>query len=78
MSFLWSLFVVVFAIGVTVLWLVIGWRAMRAHEWLAESQASLAADVKKFVHAQVPPVSSVLQAAKVSELDPKVLPKFRD
>ena len=37
----------IFGLITTILWLVIGWRAMRAHEALAESTALLRREVAK-------------------------------
>lgn len=37
----------VFGLITTILWLIIGWRAMRAHEALAESTALLRSEVAK-------------------------------
>ena len=37
----------IFGLITTILWLVIGWRAMRAHESLAESTALLRREVAK-------------------------------
>lgn len=52
----------IFGLITTILWLVIGWRAMRAHESLAESTALLRSEVAKLGTslAQNPPKSGGL------------------
>lgn len=59
---------------ITVLWLVIGWRAMRAHERLADGQDAIATELRRISQ----PPSSAPQRTPLSEIDPKSFPKFSE
>lgn len=61
---------------VSILWLVIGWRAMKAHESLAESTASLTNQVRKIADSHEPRISDIARGHK--SVDFSKLPKIRD
>jgi hypothetical protein len=44
-----------FSLAVTLSWLVIGWRAMKAHETLAENAVHLREELRKIAVALPPP-----------------------
>ena len=41
-----------FGLVTTIIWLVIGWRAMKAHESLAESSERIRSELKKIAETQ--------------------------
>jgi hypothetical protein len=64
----WSLFVTVF-------WMVVGWRAMRAHETLAFANRQLADEVHRWRRAAEPrppagtsPAVSAVEEARISQM----------
>lgn len=64
---------------ITILWLVIGWRAMRAHESLALSQSSIETDLRRI--AQSLSKEQALDSSppkKIAEIDLSALPKFSE
>jgi hypothetical protein len=61
---------------VTILWLVIGWRAMRAHEEIANSAVILAAQARKLADTDNRPASRSVTSQK--PVDPSKLPKIRE
>lgn len=78
MNMLWNLVMFVSCVAWILLWLIIGWRAIRAHESLAQSHSRVAEELRKLVAIQTPGSVAPLQAAKLAGLDPKSLPKFKE
>lgn len=64
------------ALVVTILWLVIGWRAMRAHENIADSAAILANQARKIADSNESQAVDLMVSRK--SVDLSKLPKIRD
>lgn len=65
-----------FGLVMSILWLVIGWRAMKAHESLADSVASLTNQVRKIAESGESKIPDLGHAQK--SVDLSKLPKIRD
>ncbi|MDF3056609.1 MAG: hypothetical protein K0R17_824 [Rariglobus sp.] len=65
-----------FTLVVTILWLVIGWRAMRAHERVADNLTTLSHHVRKIADSKE---AAPARASSLGQtIDPSKLPRIRD
>lgn len=65
-----------FTLVVTILWLVIGWRAMRAHENIADNISVLSRQVGKIADSRG--AESSEPASRRNAVDPSKLPRIRE
>ena len=65
-------------LAITILWLVIAWRAMRAHENLAQSHDALEQHLRKIASSLPAAPSTPPPGKKISETDLSSLPKFSE
>ena len=76
---IYSIIGIIFSLIVTILWLVIGWRAMRAHENLSQSHFDLQRDIRRLSEAlAAQEEKSKGQSTNLAAIDPSRLPRFKD
>lgn len=64
----------IFGLAVAILWLVIGWRAMRAHEDLAQTHFELKREMRHLADT----LAGHAEKTKASDPDPTKLPRLKD
>jgi hypothetical protein len=80
-SGLFEVLAAVLSFALTILWVVIAWRAMRAHETLADHHQDLRQEVRRLANA-LDNLSEKNPAGKtgisIAGIDPSKLPRFKD
>lgn len=78
---LFAILAAIFSLALTILWVVIAWRAMRAHEALADHHQDLRQEVRRLANAldsfcEKNPGEK--QGTGLASVDPSKLPRFKD
>ena len=71
---------IIFSLAITVIWIIIGWRAMRAHEELSQSHAELRRDIRRLAEtlSDRDAKENKGQESSLAKVDPARMPRFKD